>query len=193
MKEDSDIQDPHLGKVLGDALQQSRESFHTPAGYFESREAMLASKIQETWQTPEGFFEARQAAILSAAKQPKSTAGTRVIRMWISIAAAAMLAGVVVLVWPEKSKIPSFAEQLNETPLEYEDLEVIDFDPDVYEEFVEEDTLVADTTQLKKVPQNVNDFKPSKGQSVITWDDIDAEDIDEYLKEEESLNIIDEL
>jgi hypothetical protein len=182
-----------MGKSLSDALNQSRDAFRTPAGYFESREALIASKVHETLETPVGFFEIQQSAILKAIENPKSSPGKRIIRMWLPIAAAAMLAGVVFLVWSEKRESPSFAEQLNETPLEFEDLEVIDFDPSVYEEFVEEDTLEADTTQLKKVPQNINDFKPSKGQSVITWDDIDAEDIEEYLKEEESLNIIDEL
>ena len=193
MTEESNIQDPQMGKSLSEALHQSRDPFRTPAGYFESREALIASKVHETLETPVGFFETQQAAILEAAEHPKTSPGKRIIRMWLPIAAAAMLAGVVFLVWSENRKVSSFAEQLNETPLEYEDLEVIDFDPAVYEEFVEEDTLVADTTQLEKVPQNVNDFKPSKGQSVITWDDIDAEDIEEYLKEEESLNIIDEL
>jgi hypothetical protein len=193
MMEDSNIQDHHLGKALGEALRQSRDSFKTPDGYFESREALMASKVQETLGMPVGFFETQQIAILEGIEHPKSHPSKRSIRMWLPIAAAAMLAGVVFLVWSDNRKMPSFAEQLNETPLEFEDLEVIDFDPSVYEEFVEEDTLVADTTQLKKVPQNVNDFKPSKGQSVITWDDIEAEDIEEYLKEEESLNIIDEL
>jgi hypothetical protein len=193
MTEESNIQDPQMGKSLSEALNQSRESFRTPAGYFESREALIASKVHDALETPEGFFETQQAAILEAAEHPKTSPGKRIIRMLLPIAAAAMLAGVVFLVWSENRKVSSFAEQLNETPLEYEDLEVIDFDPAVYEEFVEEDTLVADTTQLEKVPQNVNDFKPSKGQSVITWDDIDAEDIEEYLKEEESLNIIDQL
>jgi hypothetical protein len=193
MKEESNIQDPQLGRSLGEALRNSRDSFLTPVGYFESRDALMASKVQESFGTPVGFFETQHAEILDAIEQPKTTMRKRIYRMWLPIAAAAMLAGVVFLVWSEQTEVPSFAEQLNETPLEFEDLEVIDFDPSVYEEFVEEDTLVADTTQLKKTPQNVNDFKPSKGQSVINWDDIDAEDIEEYLKEEESLNIIDEL
>jgi hypothetical protein len=193
MTEDSNIQDPQLSASLNEVLRKSRDSFGTPAGYFESREALIASKVHETLETPVGFFETQQSAILEALEHPTSSKGERIIRLWLPIAAAAMLAGVVYLVWSENRKVSSFAEQLNETPLEYEDLEVIDFDPSVYEEFVEEDTVIADTTQLKKVPQNVNDFKPSKGQSVITWDDIEAEDIEEYLKEEESLNIIDEL
>ncbi len=193
MTEESNIQDPQMGKSLSEALNQSRETFRTPAGYFESREALIASKVHDALETPVGFFETQQAAILDSIEHPKSAPGKRIIRMWLPIAAAAMLAGVVFLVWSERREVPSFAEQLNETPLEFEDLELIDFDPAVYEEFVEEDTLVADTTQLKKVPQNINDFQPSRGQSVITWDDIDAEDIEEYLKEEESLNIIDEL
>jgi hypothetical protein len=153
----------------------------------------MASKVSKTWGAPEAFFETQQVAILEAIELPKSSPKRRIIRMLLTTAAAAMLAGVAFLVWLDNRKMPSFAEQLNETPLEFEDLDVIDFDPSVYDEFVEEDTLVADSTQLKKVPQNVNDFKPSKGQSVITWDDIEAEDIEEYLKEEESLNIIDEL
>jgi hypothetical protein len=52
---------------------------------------------------------------------------------------------------------------------------------------------VPDTVSTKKLPSSINDFKPSKGQSVISWDDIDADDIEEYLKDEESLQVIDEL
>lgn len=194
MKEQSDISDHVLGARLRDALEGSRVSFSVSEGYFESREVLIASKAHSALSTPEGYFEEKQVALLNEIKHRKVEAPNRMVRLWLPIAAAAMIVGFALLFWTEKQESVSFAQQLEQSPIEFEDLEVIDFDPSVYEEFVEdEDTVIADTTQLKKVPQNVSDFKPSKGQSIITWEDLDAEDIEQYLKEEESLNIIDEL
>jgi hypothetical protein len=69
----------------------------------------------------------------------------------------------------------------------------MEFDESVYEEFIADDTLRTDTLSKQNTSVSPQDFKPSKGQSVVTWDDIDADDIEEYLKDEETLNIIDEL
>ena len=77
--------------------------------------------------------------------------------------------------------------------MEFEDLEEMELDETLYEELVVLDTLTPDTVSTKKLPDSVNDFKPSQGQHVISWDDLEVEDIQEYLKDEQSLNIIDEL
>jgi hypothetical protein len=109
------------------------------------------------------------------------------------LAAAAIMAGVVYVLIVDDNETPTFAEQLEQTPLEFEDLEEVEFEEDVYEEFIILDTINPDTISTRKSPVSVHDFKPSKGQSVISWDDVDAADIEEYLKDEESLEIIDEL
>ena len=174
-------------------LEKSKHSFRTPNGYFESRSVLLESALQREFEVPSDYFEKqakvleKSAAALSTSNAPKS------IRLWASLAAAAMMAGVIYLLTMNDYETPSFSEQLAETPLEFEDLEHMEFEEDVYEEFIILDTIMPDTVSAKKKPISVQDFKPSKGQSVISWDDVDAADIEEYLKDEESLEIIDEL
>ena len=174
-------------------LENSKHSFVTPDGYFESRSAMLESALQRKFEVPSDYFE-KQAKLLERSAGALSTSNSlRSIRLWASFAAAAMMAGVIYLLTVNDYETPSFSEQLAETPLEFEDLEHMEFEEDVYEEFIILDTIMPDTVSVKNKPISVQDFKPSKGQSVISWDDIDAADIEEYLNDEESLEIIHEL
>lgn len=175
-------------------LERSKMEMHVPDDYFEKKAILLESAMIRSFDVPEDYFENQQSQ-LSEKLMQASDGRTRLrsIRLWVSLAAAAMMAGVVFLLIPGKRENPSFSEQLYQCNLEFEDLEQVDFDEEVYDEFVVMDTIAPDTAAEKKIPASVNDFKPSKGQSVISWDDIDASDIEEYLKDEETLEIIDEL
>lgn len=175
-------------------LEHSKMEMHVPDDYFEKKAILLESAMIRSFDVPEDYFENQQSQ-LSEKLMQASDGRTRLrsIRLWVSLAAAAMMAGVVFLLIPGKRENPSFSEQLHQCNLEFDDLEQVDFDEEVYDEFVVMDTIAPDTAAEKKIPASVNDFKPSKGQSVISWDDIDASDIEEYLKDEETLEIIDEL
>ena len=174
-------------------LEKSKHSFGTPDGYFESRSALLESAMQREFEVPSDYFEGQAKELERTLLASSNSTGLRSIRLWVAFAAAAMMAGVVYVLIVDDNETPTFAEQLEQTPLEFEDLEEVEFEEDVYEEFIILDTINPDTVSTKKSPVSVHDFKPSKGQSVISWDDVDASDIEEYLKDEESLEIIDEL
>jgi hypothetical protein len=164
-----------------------------PESYFDSREVLLESALKQEFEVPADYFEQRQSTLSDSLQQVSANGDGRSIRLWVSLAAAAMMAGVIYLMVPGKEQTVTFSEQLEQTPIEFEDLEQIEFDEEVYEEFIILDTVKPDTTTTLKRPVSIEDFKPSKGQSVISWDDIDADDIEEFLKDEESLPIIDEL
>jgi hypothetical protein len=174
-------------------LEKSKECFRIPDGYFESRSALLESALQRDFEVPSDYFEEQTNELEKTLLASSNSNGQRSIRLWASLAAAAMMAGFVYLLIVNDNETPTFSEQLEQTPLEFEDLEEVEFEEDVYEEFIILDTINPDTVSTKKSPVSVQDFKPSKGQSVISWDDIDAADIEEYLNDEESLEIIDEL
>ena len=194
MRQDNSTESEGFGEVSKKLLQQSLHSMEVPEGYFEKKAAMLEYSLNQPFEVPTDYFESQHSAFAKRLnKEDPKRPNARVIRLWVSLAAAAMLAGFVIMLIPDKRECPSFSEQLQNSELEFEDLEQIDFDEEVYEEFTLSDTLTPDTVSATKLPASVNDFKPSKGQSVISWDDIDAEDIEEYLNEEESLEIIDEL
>jgi hypothetical protein len=174
-------------------LEQSKDSLRVPESYFDSRVVLLESALKQEFEVPADYFEQQQRTLSDSLQQVSRNDNSRSIRLWVSLAAAAMIAGVIYLMVPGKEQTVTFSEQLEQTPIEFEDLEQIEFDEEVYEEFIILDTVKPDTTSPLKKPVSIEDFKPSKGQSVISWDDIDADDIEEFLKDEESLPIIDEL
>lgn len=178
------------------AMQASKteKDWGVPSGYFNSRQTLLESALHDEILVPDNYFET-QAAMLQVKlkKESVESSGIRVLRLW-GLLAAACAVGVALFVYSSYTrKEPSFADQLEQSNLEFEDLHEIEFDESIYEEFIVEDTIVCDTTAVQKTPIDVHDFKPSKGQHVITWDDIDDEDIREYLKDEEQFNVIDDL
>ena len=194
MKEEDYDNEPRFNDTTLSQMERSKEAFQVPEGYFESQQNRMESTLNTPFETPVGYFE-EQAHMLEQKMHatPQQGQNGRTVRIWLSVAAAAVMAGVVFLVVSEKEEPVTFSQQLEQSQLEFEDLEEIEFDESVYEEFIVDDTLVPDTVATKKLPKSINDFKPSKGQSVISWDDIDADDIEEYLKDEESLQVIDEL
>jgi hypothetical protein len=194
MKEEDTHNDARFSDEMLHYLDRSEDALQVPDGFFESQQIRLVSTLNNPFETPADYFD-EQAMMLQQAMQatPQKGRNGRTVRIWLSVAAAAVLAGVVFLIVAEKEEPVTFSQQLEQSQLEFEDLEEIEFDESVYEEFIVDDTLVPDTVATKKLPKSINDFKPSKGQSVISWDDIDAEDIEEYLKDEESLQVIDEL
>ena len=194
MKQDAHNEHDGLSETTRHALERSNHTLHVPDGYFEANASLLESAMQEQFITPPDFFENQAAQLESSIIGNASTLGNgRVFRLWHVLAAAAVVTGVVLLINPEKKEAASFAEELEQAQLEYEDLEEIELDESLYEELVVLDTLPPDTISNKKMPASVLDFKPSQGQNVISWDDLEVEDIQEYLKDEQSLNIIDEL
>lgn len=194
MKQDAHNEHEGLSEATRHALERSNHTLHVPEGYFEANAAMLESAMQEQFKTPPDFFENQAAQLESSlVANEKSTGNGRVFKLWHVLAAAAVVTGVVFMVIPEKKEAASFAEELEQAQLECEDLEEMELDETLYEELVVLDTLTPDTVSTKKIPTSVNDFKPSQGQHVISWDDLEVEDIQEYLKDEQSLNIIDEL
>ena len=194
MKEENYDIEPRFSDPLLSQMERSKEAFQVRDDFFESQQIRLMSALNNPFETPADYFD-EQATMLQQAMQatPQKGRNGRTVRIWLSVAAAAVLAGVVFLVVTEKEESVTFSQQLEQSQLEFEDLEEIEFDESVYEEFIVDDTLVPDTVATKRLPKSINDFKPFKGQSVISWDDIDAEDIEEYLKDEESLQVIDEL
>ena len=194
MKQDAHNEHNGLSEKTRHALEGSNHTMHVPEGYFEVNAAMLESAMQEQFKTPPDFFENQAAQLESSlAANPTTSGNGRVFRVWHVLAAAAVVTGVVFLVIPEKKEAASFAEELEQAQLEFEDLEEMELDETLYEELVVLDTLTPDTVSTEKLPDSVNDFKPYQGQHVISWDDLEVEDIQEYLKDEQSLNIIDEL
>jgi hypothetical protein len=194
MKQDAHNEHDGLSETTRHALERSNHTLHVPDGYFEANASLLESAMQEQFKTPPDFFENQAAQLESSIIGHASTpVNGRVFRLWHVLAAAAVVTGVVFLVIPEKKEATTFAEELEQAQLEYEDLEEIELDEVLYEELVVLDTLPPDTISIKKMPASVLDFKPSQGQNVISWDDLEVEDIQEYLKDEQSLNIIDEL
>ena len=194
MKQDAHNEHNGLSENTRHALERSNHTMHVHEGYFEANAAMLESAMQEQFKTPPDFFENQANQLESSlAANPTTPGNGRVFRLWHVLAAAAVVTGVVFLVIPEKKEAASFAEELEQAQLEYEDLEEMELDETLYEELVVLDTLIPDTVATEKLPDSVNDFKPSQGQHVISWDDLEVEDIQEYLKDEQSLNIIDEL
>jgi len=194
MKEEDNHNDALFSDEMLQHLERSEDAIQVPEGFFESQQIRLESTLNNPFETPAGYFE-EQAAKLEQEIHPKLREGrnSRTVRLWIAVAAAAMVAGLVFMVAKDKEEPVGFSQQLEQAQLEFEDLEIIEFDESVFDEFIVDDTLVPDTVATKKLPKSINDFKPSKGQSVISWDDIDADDVEEYLKDEESLQVIDEL
>jgi hypothetical protein len=174
-------------------LEISRQSLHVPSNYFESRSVLLESNLKDILEVPDGFYEGQSNLLITKIQEASANSNTRTIRLWIPLAAASVMVSILFMLIPGKEQAPSFSAQLEQATIEFEDLEELDFDEEVYEEFIILDTIKPDSSSTVKKPVSVNDFKPSKGQSVISWDDISAEDIEEYLKEEETLEIIDEL
>ena len=193
MKEEPSNPHETFGVDTRKHLEQSKDSLRVPESYFDSRVVLLESALKQEFKVPADYFEQQQRTLSDSLQQVSRNDNSRSIRLWVSLAAAAMIAGVIYLMVPGKEQTVTFSEQLEQTPIEFEDLEQIEFDEEVYEEFIILDTVKPDTTSTLKKPVSIEDFKPSKGQSVISWDDIDADDIEEFLKDEESFPIIDEL
>jgi len=191
----------HIGQVaftdrLKASLGVSRGSdlLLVPNGFFDAQSALLEDAMVPSAQVPDGFFESQENWLEHQMHLDETSNRTRRLGLvWIGLAAACVLGLVLMVYLPSSNNEGSFANQLEEASLEYDDLNEMELDESVYEEFIVEDTIIVDSVQIQKLPSSMDDFKPSKGQHVIRWDDIDADDIDEYLKEEESLNIIDNL
>jgi hypothetical protein len=185
-----------FGDHLKSAAEDSRSNdlLQVPSGYFESQQALLESALHAPTEVPAGYFESQAAVLEERMNATQLIDGKgRMVRMWMALAAAVVIGVMYIVYWPSDKNERTFADQLEEANLDYDDLHEIEFDETVYEEFIVDDTIVTDTIAIQKTPIEVHDFKPSKGQRVITWDDIDDEDIREYLKDEEQLNIIDDL
>jgi hypothetical protein len=193
MKEEQSHSNSEFGEQTKKLLQESGTTLHVPEYYFEARAALLESALNESLEVPAGFFQEQSGRLNKQLQLPTGKAKGKTVRLWVALAAAAVTVGILFIVVPGKEETLRFSEQLEQTPIEFEDLEELDFDEEVYEEFIIVDTLKSDTSSIVRAPSPVQDFKPSKGQSVISWDDISAEDIEEYLKEEETIEIIDEL
>jgi hypothetical protein len=194
MKEENYDNEPRFNDSTLPQMECSKEVFKVSDVYFDLQRIRLESALNTPFETPVGYFEEQATMLQEKLHSPsQQTRNGRIVRIWQSVAAAAVLGGAVFLVVAEKEEPVPFSQQLEQSQLEFEDLADIEFDESVYDKFIVEDTLVPDTVATKKLPKSIHDFKPFKGQSVISWDDIDAEDIEEYLKEEESLQVIDEL
>jgi hypothetical protein len=174
-------------------LENSRSSFQVPDGYFDSKCTLLESAMKRDFEVPADYFDGHAKELEVKLHSKSVTTRYRSIRMWVTVAAAALMAGVIYWLKMNEKETPTFSEQLEQTELEFEDLEELEFEADMFEEFIILDTLTPDTAIGKQIQISIHDFKPSKGQSVINWDELDATDIEEYLKDEESFEIIDEL
>lgn len=178
------------------------EEFDVPEGYFAfSEEKIIAdldpsasdeaffSKQQEQilkrmkletigrndLDVPAGYFEKGREAILQ-----KTTPAVRVISMrsrffWYAGAAAAIIAGVVFFILPDKNQAvnTSFAELAGKTELDIEDVEYFASEDElydlfyVYEEIEVADTLVQDSTAQKMTgPETLDDLPAPAGGAV---------------------------
>ncbi|MFN0032145.1 MAG: hypothetical protein ACKVOR_08305 [Flavobacteriales bacterium] len=173
-----------------------------------------AATRQDEWIVPSGYFESAAYEILH-----KTKATGRVVRMtpadrtrvWYATAAAACIAFIMVMVWPEGA-VPgklSFAQQLEAANLSDDDLQYFATEED-YEMLIAEeldwlgDTLVTDSVALKsgkttdqprpfKEEKKKNSIKPNKKKTTLTWDDITEEELLEYLLDEGDADLMDDL
>jgi hypothetical protein len=153
----------------------------------------MESAFKDVFEVPSCYFEKQARELGMTSITPPTGSRLRPMWVWATLAAAAMMVGFVYLFIVNDNETPTFTEHLEQTALEFEDLEEMEFEEDLFEEFIILDTLMPDTSNKIAKPISMDDFKPSSGQSVIEWEDIDAADIEEYLKDEESFEVIDEL
>lgn len=178
----------------------------------------LGIPAQGEFAVPTGYFESAANALLNQASVEQ--AETRIIpfyktghaRMWMSIAAAASIAFLAVMIWPQDittSHQPSFSELLEKTELDENDLEYFATEEEYDELLLSEielltDTLITDTLQTNPVnakqpanPQkdkkDKKDIKPKEKKKTPSFDDLTEEEILEFLLEEGGDDLLDDL
>ncbi|MFM9985411.1 MAG: hypothetical protein ACKVOK_09290 [Flavobacteriales bacterium] len=173
--------------------------FGVPSGYFESSSNEIVAAIAEVQNTPRVIPFHR----------------TGHARMWMGIAAAACIAFLVVMIWPQNTPVqnqPSFAELLEKTELDESDLEYFATDEEYDQLLLSEielltDTLIADSVKvvdpLKPLPaadatqekekKDKKDIKPKDKKKTPSFDDLTEDEILEFLLEEGGDDILDDL
>ncbi len=195
--------------------------------FFSTQQHQILAQIKldeavgnkEEFTVPHDYFERAESAIL--ARTTGSKKGARVIpmyatghaRMWYAIAAAACIAFVLVMVWPQTNEAaqPSFAELLQNTEVTEDDMDWFASDEDYYDLFMSEIELLTDTTivdtnsvfqkalpdaekpEINKENKKTAPVKPTDKKKPLTWDDITDEELLEYLLEEGDEDLLDEL
>ena len=132
--------------------------------------------------------------------------------MWMGIAAAACIAFLIVMIWPQNQppvNQPSFAELLEKTELDENDLEYFATEEDYEQLLLSEidlltDTLIADSVRVISPPasnplpsekdkKEKKDIKPKDKKKTPSFDDLTEEEILEFLLEEGGDDILDDL
>ena len=211
-------------------IQESKNfksEFDIPENYFEFMQSELELKTMDAsdntseLNVPEEFFIKQQAAILSHIKTVSDDSKVRpMYRRVLPYAIAASVVGIAVFFfWPgvENSSGNAFAEVIQKTELDIDDMEYFAADEDYYDLYMEEagdeiyldvnlasDSGSVDTridmgvVEDTDAPVNKNEdvIIPSGMNSAPAWNELTNEDILEYLFEEgddEFLNDLNEL
>lgn len=213
-KENSDDQLPAELKKIQDSNNFKNE-FDIPENYFELMQSELELKTMDAsnntseLNVPEEFFTQQQAAILSHIKTMSDDVKVRpMYRRVLPYAIAASMLGIAMFFfWPsvENSSRNTFAEVIQRTELDIDDMEFFAADEDYYDIYMEEAddemyldvNLASDSGNVdtlddievvvdaeSPVNKNGDRIKPSGMNSAPTWNELSDEDILQYLFEE---------
>lgn len=198
--------------------------------FFRSQQDEILDKIKldefgfskaSGFDVPEHYFQEAATEIISGVST--SSGETRVIpfyktghaRMWMAIAAAACIAFLAVMIWPQnpvQNTQSGFAELLERTELDEADLEYFAGDEEYDELLMEEidlliDTTITDTLELKtpiqpatedpkkseKEKKDKKEIKPNDKKKTPSFDDLTEDEILEFLLEEGGDDLLDDL
>jgi hypothetical protein len=97
MKEENYDSEARFSDAMLPQMEHSNEMFQVPEGYFDAQQIRLESAMNTPFEAPPGYFE-EQAAKLEQEMHamPQKGRNGRTVRIWLSVAAAAVLAGVCV-------------------------------------------------------------------------------------------------
>lgn len=193
--------------------------------FFDQQSALIMSQIRlshhknddNQFKIPESFFENQETHIKKEIFSKKNQ--TRSFRINLRVLSYAAAAAIVVIglfvLWPKNSvNENSFATRLDETSLDFEDLEYFADEEEYYDLYFHEmatDTISTDTLGVARDGAEVNEknetikLDPKTGlplqtdqttgssETNISWDEISQEDLLEYLMEEGDDELIDEM
>lgn len=166
-------------------------------------------------KVPERYFEKKEAEIISKAipHAKGKVINMRSRSLWFVAAAACAVFAVFYFLPDKNQEQESFAELIQKTELEIDDLEYFASEEDYYELYIEieesldADTVINDTLTVKEfqeneilpstnepvkldprtglpIKKNKNGVKPLGDEDIPTWDDITDQELLDYLLEE---------
>ena len=180
------------------------------------RQLKIESLREENeFNVPEGYFEQQEEALVKKVipHAPAKVINMRSRSLWFVAAAACAVFAVFYFLPDKNQEQESFAELIQKTDLEIDDLEYFASEEDYYELYIEieesldADTIINDTLTVKEfqeneilpstnepvkldprtglpIKKNKNGVKPLGDEDIPTWDDITDQELLDYLLEE---------